>query len=162
MKTLELKDRKRTTETARTVVIDFIKSFDFDSYTDITTIESKVFNIWFDKNGHGKMQDKAYFAIRECGFCIVSYLEECEGYGIYRHDYEHEWTDIEQVFDKTCTFINFKQLISSIEDFINKINLAVEAKENEIADFVAFAEGWKSYQLTGRVADEVEKNSEFI
>ena len=162
MKTLELKDRQKTTETARTVVIDFIKSFDFDSYVDLPTIESKRFNIWFDKNGNGKMQDKAYFAIREGGFCIVSYFEECVGCGIRQIDYEHEWTDIKQVFDATCTFINFKQLIASIEDFIKKINMAVEEKESEIADFINFAEGWKSYQITGRIADEVEKTSEAI
>lgn len=160
MKTLELRDRKNTTKIARKAAIDFINSFYFDSYLDLPKIESKNFNLWFDKNGNGYMQDKAFFALRECGFCIVSYSEEEQHMGAYRHDYEHEWTDISKVFDSTCTFINFKQLVAAIEDFIKKINVAVEEKEKEIADFLDFAEGWKSYQLTGRIADEINSKSE--
>lgn len=162
MKTLELSSRKNTTENARKSVIEFINSFDFSNLSDIREIESKTFNLSFSKDGSGYIHDKAYFTLRNCGFCIVSYSTEDEEYCIYHREIEKVWSNIKHVFDETCTFINFKQLVASMEDFIKKINDAIEIKESEITDFLLYVEGWKSYQDTAKNADEVEGMSETV
>lgn len=160
MKTLELSSRKNTTENARKSVIEFINSFDFSQFEDLKIIESKTFNLCFKRNSAGQIHDKAYFALRNGGFNIVSYSTEDEEYCDHLVEIEIVWYNIENVFDDTCTFINFKQLVASMEDFIKKINDAIEFKESEIADFLQYVEGWKSYQDTAKNAAEVEGMSE--
>ncbi len=137
MKTLQLKDRKNTTDAARAAVVQFINSFNFDAYEDLPSIDSTTFNIYFDATGSGDMQDVAYFSIRECGFCIVSYNST------FRHsEHERTFTKVKSVFDSTCVFINFHQLVGAMENFVSKINAAVESKEKEISDFLKLVEDW--------------------
>lgn len=159
MKTLELVSRKNTTEKARQSVIDFIESFDFSNLEDLAFISSKEFIIFYDATGSNDYHNRAYFELnRQKGFTLVTYSSE---FGNNERDSE-TWTDVSKVFDGTCTYINFKQLVDAMQDFIEKINKAAEAKESEISDFLEYVEGWKSYQDTAKNADELEALSENV
>jgi hypothetical protein len=158
MKNLELIERKKTTENAKKSVIEFINSFDFSAYSDIRYVESKPFSLFYDINGHNRFHDKAYFEIGEKGFQIETY--ESQVGDTVR--WNATWKNANSVFDGTCSYINFKELIASMEDFISKINAAVAVKETQIADFLEYVEGWKSYQETIRIAKEVEGKEEII
>lgn len=140
MKTIELKDRKYTTDGAKSAVIEFIESFDFSSYTDLGYIQSKFFNVTFDVTGNDLLHDSAFFMLDEGKFLLSTYSEEVGN----TREYNKNWKDISAVFDGTCTFIDFKGLISAMEDFIARINDRVEKKEAEIAEFLAFVEAWKN------------------
>jgi len=157
MKKLELVERKNTTESAKKAVIQFIESFDFDSYQDLKHVMSKPFNIFFEINGSGTANDKAYFELSKCGFTLTSYDSE-----VGSNIYDKQWKKMEDVFDSTCTFINFKQLVDSMNDFIEKINKATTEKESEIADFLDLYESWKSYQETGKQAADFDSKNEEI
>lgn len=160
MKTLELVSRKNTTEKARQSVVEFINSFDFDQYEDLPCIASKTFNLFFLRceNRH---DDKAYFKMSEYGFRLCTYSSDSLEY-ISKQEASKNWKKVSDVFDGTCTYINFKQLVDAMEDFIEKINKAAEAKESEISDFLEYVEGWKSYQDTAKNADELEALSENV
>lgn len=158
MKNLELATRKNTTENAKKQVVDFIKSFNFYEYSDVSYVESTSFNLCFDATGNNDYHNTAYFTINEGRFEIRTY-DSAIG------DYEEtckKWSDSETVFDRTCTFISFKQLQSAMEDFIAKINKKVEEKEGEIADFLTYVAGCESYQETIKNAVELENKEEIL
>ncbi|MDL2262856.1 hypothetical protein LJC11_05080 [Bacteroidales bacterium OttesenSCG-928-I21] len=155
MKTLELKNRKYTTEKAREQVIDFIESFDFSEFNDLIDIQSRPFNIYFDATGHGCFQEKAIFTLTENGFRIETYDSD-----MGNTEFNKKWKNVSDVFDGTCTFINFKQLVEAMKDFCNKINEETEKKETEIADFFQFIEDYNNYRETIKVAKELEEKEE--
>ena len=133
MKELELVERKYTTSKAREQIIEFINSFDFSEFDDIPYVKSKSFSVFFDAtNNNNNMHDTAYFAITEMGFRIVSYDTEI---GDYRETVK-KWKHASDVFDSTCRYVDFKGLVSSIEDFIGKINNSVNNKYAEIFEFL--------------------------
>lgn len=158
MKTLELVDRKNTTEKARKSVIEFIESFDFENYSDIRYIESKKFNLIFDTNGNKSLHDKAYFELTDHGFVISTYDSEIGD----TVEMNRRWSKVTEVFDSTCTYIDFPQLVEAMHDFISKINKATEEKEKEIVDFLNFFEEFKSFNRTIKNAKDFENNTEEI
>jgi hypothetical protein len=157
MKNLELSERKNTTENAKKAVIDLMESFDFSEYKDISDVESKPFALLFKPTPKYK-HNSAYFLISKGEFKIHTYDSEIgdnwKSIKVFR--------DVSDIFDYTCIFICFPAFILAIEDFITKINAAVSVKETQIADFLEYVEGWKSYQETIRVAKEVEGKEEII
>jgi|GEM_PF-1125297 hypothetical protein len=158
MKNLELSERKNTTENAKKAVIDLMKSFDFSKYTDISYVESKHFALLFKPTPAEYKHNSAYFVISEGEFKIHTYDSEIGD----NWESIKVFGDVSDIFDYTCIFICFPAFILAIEDFITKINAAVSVKETQIADFLEYVEGWKSYQETIRVAKEVEGKEEII
>jgi hypothetical protein len=158
MKKLELVERKNTTDKARQSVIEFIQSFDFSNYSDIRYIESKKFNLLFDINGYKNLHDKAYFELTDHGFVISSYDSEIGD----TVGFNKRWSKVSEVFDNTCTYIDFPQLVDAMHDFIAKINKATEEKENEIVNFRNFFEEFKSFNETVKQAEDFENNNEEI
>ena len=50
------------------------------------------------------------------------------------------------VFDKTCSFINFSEMMSVFEKFVNRLNELIDKKENEINHFLTFIENYNKEQ----------------
>jgi len=148
MKNLDLKTRIRTTDFAKAESIKFIESFDFSEYSDLKTIVSKNFNLIFKSNSH-TFHNQAYFQLSsKLGFVICSYAsDEVNDYEDINYNTK-SWDDVKQVFDYTCTYVNFKQLVDAFEDFIIKINNEVENKETQISEFLEFCKSWEQTQIT--------------
>jgi hypothetical protein len=157
MKTIELKTRVRTTEGARKEVIPFINSFDFTGFSDIKDIESVQFPCVFDIDGNKHEHDTCSFALMNGRFEILSVNTE------FNSDANpKEWVKFSEVFDSTCRYIHFPSLVKSMEDFVAKINKAVDQKEAEILEFLNFCEEYKSFKATVKAASEVAVKEEKI
>ena len=159
MKTLELRSRKNTTSKALESVIEFINSFNFTDYTDLPYVESSHFNLKYDSNGDGYYHDRAYFSVGASGNIVThTYVEEIgDNEECLRH-----WNNPSNVFDGSCTFVNFPGLVKAMETLIAKLNKASEDKDGEIQSFLDFAEGWKNYQKALTEVSEMAKTEETI
>lgn len=159
MKTLELRSRKNTTSKALESVIEFINSFNFTDYTDLPYVESSHFNLKFDTNGHDYFHNRAYFSVGASGNIVThTYVEEIgDNEECLRH-----WDNPSNVFDNTCTFVNFPGLVRAMETLIAKLNKVSEEKDTEIQSFLDFVEGWKNYQKALTEVSEMAKTEETI
>ena len=159
METLELKNRKNTTAKALSSVIKFLNSFDFSDYSDLYYVESSHFDLLFDVTGHDDMHDRAYFSVSRKGSLLINTYPSEAGDS---EECIRRWDKASSVFDGTCTYVNFAQLVKAMETLVAKLNKASEDKDAEIQSFLDFSEGWNNYQKTLSEVSEMAKTEETI
>lgn len=146
MKTLELRERKNTTEFAVKQALEFFGTFDLTSASDVSEIRSEYFNIRFDLTGCGYMQYKAAF-VNDAGILRFELPEK------------EKYYSLDTVFDGTCEFINFRDMMNVFEKFIHRLNELIEKKESDISEFLQFVEEYEGMKELNRQIDDFDKNN---
>ncbi len=131
MKTLELKDRKVTTRTAVSKTLEFFENFDLSAAEDVADIRSEFFDVTFDLTGQGCMYHEAAFYNKDGK--LKFWLREKE-----------KSYSLDTVFDNSCIYINFKEMMCVFEKFVERLNMLIDNKEADISGFLDFLSAYKN------------------
>ena len=134
MKTLEIKNRKNTTKFAKEKVIELIKSINLPDCSDLTTVRSLTFSCSCVPTSNCSV-DILYFDVDDNNCIVCVYRNLCD---------KDQMVSVEAAFDDDCTFINFNELLVSLESLINNINKKIDLKETEINNFLSFVDSYKN------------------